>query len=57
MNASAAFEVEALFEPWGPRVNSEYYTGWIGHWGERHNTKTAQVCKPKWNVIILKKKL
>jgi len=42
VNASAAFEVQALFEPWGPRVNSEYYTGWIDHWGERHNTKTAQ---------------
>jgi len=30
----AAFLVQRKFEPSGPLVNSEFYTGWITHWGE-----------------------
>ncbi|XP_022079919.1 beta-galactosidase-like [Acanthaster planci] len=38
-NASRYFEVQQLFEPQGPLVNSEYYTGWLDHWGQRHQSK------------------
>jgi len=29
-----AFLAQRLYEPSGPLVNSEFYTGWITHWGE-----------------------
>lgn len=38
-----AFEAMRLFEPRGPLVNSEYYPGWLDHWGEPHNTVKAEV--------------
>jgi len=33
------FPFQRLFEPTGPLVNSEYYTGWIDHWGEPKHSK------------------
>lgn len=38
-----AFEAMRLFEPRGPLVNSEYYPGWLDHWGEPHSTVKAEV--------------
>ncbi|XP_068224951.1 beta-galactosidase-like [Palaemon carinicauda] len=42
-----AFGAMRLFQPHGPLVNSEYYPGWLDHWGEPHSTvdgeKVAQV--------------
>ncbi|KAL4635828.1 beta-galactosidase-like isoform X1 [Arapaima gigas] len=35
-NASVAFDRQRRFEPRGPLVNSEFYTGWLDHWGEKH---------------------
>ncbi|XP_036401162.1 beta-galactosidase-1-like protein [Megalops cyprinoides] len=35
-NISAAFQRQRRFEPKGPLVNSEFYTGWLDHWGDRH---------------------
>ncbi|XP_063069955.1 beta-galactosidase-1-like protein [Engraulis encrasicolus] len=35
-NVSAAFARQRRFEPKGPLVNSEFYTGWLDHWGEAH---------------------
>uniref|UniRef100_A0A8C9TER8 Galactosidase, beta 1-like n=1 Tax=Scleropages formosus TaxID=113540 RepID=A0A8C9TER8_SCLFO len=35
-NASVAFDRQRRFEPRGPLVNSEFYTGWLDHWGEQH---------------------
>ena len=29
------------FSAKGPLVNSEIYTGWIDHWGNKHETKAA----------------
>jgi len=29
-----AFLAQRKYEPSGPLVNSEFYTGWITHWGE-----------------------
>ncbi|XP_059895539.1 beta-galactosidase-1-like protein [Gadus macrocephalus] len=43
-NITTAFRLQRRFEPHGPLVNSEFYTGWLDHWGEVH----AGV--DKWNV-------
>ncbi|XP_051993440.1 beta-galactosidase [Xyrauchen texanus] len=45
-NVTAAFEAQRHAEPHGPLVNSEFYTGWLDHWGERHSVvPTAPVIK------------
>lgn len=33
-NVDTAFLAQRKYEPSGPLVNSEFYTGWITHWGE-----------------------
>lgn len=33
-NPSYAFGVQKKYEPKGPSVNSEFYPGWLTHWGE-----------------------
>lgn len=35
-NISDAFKRQRRFEPRGPLVNSEFYTGWLDHWGDQH---------------------
>uniref|UniRef100_A0AAQ4NZR6 Galactosidase, beta 1-like n=1 Tax=Gasterosteus aculeatus aculeatus TaxID=481459 RepID=A0AAQ4NZR6_GASAC len=37
-----AFRRQRRFEPRGPLVNSEFYTGWLDHWGDRHAVVDAQ---------------
>ena len=39
MDPSVPFSVLRKFQPNGPLVNSEFYPGWLDHWGERHNTR------------------
>lgn len=36
-NVTAAFAAQRHAEPHGPLVNSEFYTGWLDHWGSRHS--------------------
>ncbi len=33
------FRVQRLFEPNGPLVNSEFYPGWLDHWGRPHEKR------------------
>lgn len=33
-NVDTAFLAQRIYEPRGPLVNSEFYTGWLTHWGE-----------------------
>lgn len=35
-NITKAFQRQRRFEPRGPLVNSEFYTGWLDHWGDKH---------------------
>lgn len=42
-NATAHFELLRTFQPNGPLVNSEFYTGWLDHWGELHQTLSTSV--------------
>ncbi|XP_058496381.1 beta-galactosidase-like [Solea solea] len=45
-NITACFEAQRRTEPHGPLVNSEYYTGWLDHWGSTHAVvATSQVTK------------
>ncbi|XP_058146572.1 beta-galactosidase isoform X2 [Dasypus novemcinctus] len=44
VNITAAFLLQRKSEPRGPLVNSEFYTGWLDHWGHPHSTvKTEAV--------------
>ncbi|KAJ8282344.1 hypothetical protein COCON_G00048630 [Conger conger] len=45
-NISTAFKRQRRFEPRGPLVNSEFYTGWLDHWGDKHaQVDTQKVTK------------
>lgn len=41
-NVTEAFKRQRRFEPRGPLVNSEFYTGWLDHWGDPHAVVSAQ---------------
>uniref|UniRef100_A0A8D3E1H5 Galactosidase, beta 1-like n=1 Tax=Scophthalmus maximus TaxID=52904 RepID=A0A8D3E1H5_SCOMX len=41
-NITEAFGRQRRFEPRGPLVNSEFYTGWLDHWGDEHAVVDAQ---------------
>ncbi|KAM7380624.1 hypothetical protein PAMP_003905 [Pampus punctatissimus] len=41
-NITDAFTRQRRFEPQGPLVNSEFYTGWLDYWGDQHAVVDAQ---------------
>lgn len=41
-NVTDAFNRQRRFEPRGPLVNSEFYTGWLDHWGDWHASVDTQ---------------
>ncbi|KAK2839709.1 hypothetical protein Q5P01_013449 [Channa striata] len=41
-NITEAFNRQRRFEPRGPLVNSEFYTGWLDHWGDQHAVVDVQ---------------
>lgn len=53
-NVSAAFEAQRFAEPRGPLVNSEFYTGWLDHWGSRHSVVSAEKVATSLNEILLR---
>ncbi|XP_050711222.1 LOW QUALITY PROTEIN: beta-galactosidase-like [Eriocheir sinensis] len=53
-DVEAAFEAMRLFEPRGPLVNSEYYPGWLDHWGAPHaNVETEAIIKTMDEILAL----
>ncbi|XP_074857690.1 beta-galactosidase-1-like protein isoform X2 [Carettochelys insculpta] len=53
-NMTAAFAPQRQYEPQGPLVNSEYYTGWLDYWGEAHaSTRPAQVAQGLQDMLQL----
>ena len=36
-----AFAVLRKYQPNGPLVNSEFYPGWLDHWGGKHQMRRA----------------
>ncbi|XP_015601851.1 beta-galactosidase isoform X2 [Cephus cinctus] len=46
-NVTKAFEIMRIFQPRGPLVNSEFYPGWLTHWGEPFQTVGKRAVKTK----------
>lgn len=53
-NVTAAFEAQRHAEPRGPLVNSEFYTGWLDHWGSKHSVVSADVVANSLHEILLR---
>lgn len=52
-NITEAFNRQRRFEPRGPLVNSEFYTGWLDHWGDQHAVvDTQNVSRMLANMLI-----
>lgn len=48
------FTLLRKYEPHGPLVNSEYYTGWLDYWGQNHSTRSVSaVTKGLENMLKL----
>jgi len=41
-SGNGPFQAQRLFEPHGPLLNSEYYTGWLDHWGYPHSKRSTE---------------
>nr|XP_012384176.1 beta-galactosidase-1-like protein isoform X2 [Dasypus novemcinctus] len=39
-NMTKTFALLRKYQPYGPLVNSEYYTGWLDYWGQNHSTRS-----------------
>ncbi|XP_043920855.1 beta-galactosidase-like [Protopterus annectens] len=46
------FEVQRHFEPKGPLINSELYTGWLDHWGEKHQVVATSVITRALDTVL-----
>lgn len=42
-NITASFELLRKYQPHGPLVNTEFYTGWLDNWGKPHETRKSEV--------------
>ncbi|XP_064362518.1 beta-galactosidase isoform X3 [Dromaius novaehollandiae] len=51
-NVTASFLAQRSSEPTGPLVNSEFYTGWLDHWGHRHSVVPTQTIAKTLNEIL-----
>ncbi|XP_008934137.1 PREDICTED: beta-galactosidase [Merops nubicus] len=51
-NVTAAFLAQRSSEPSGPLVNSEFYTGWLDHWGHRHSVVPTETIAKTLNEIL-----
>ncbi|KAM9770520.1 beta-galactosidase [Menidia menidia] len=53
-NITAAFAAQRHVEPHGPLVNSEFYTGWLDHWGSPHAVvPSAAVAKSLSQILAM----
>ncbi|XP_062950240.1 beta-galactosidase-1-like protein [Cynocephalus volans] len=53
-NMTKIFTLLRKYEPHGPLVNSEYYTGWLDYWGQNHSTRSIlSVTKGLENMLKL----
>ena len=41
-NVAASFELLRKYQPRGPLVNTEFYTGWLDNWGKPHQTRKPE---------------
>ncbi len=53
-NVLEAFKPQKRFEPSGPWVNSEFYSGWLDLWGLRHSVvDTQEVAKSLDEILAI----
>lgn len=51
-NITRAFLIQRNFEPKGPLINSEFYTGWLDHWGQPHSkVNTKKLVASLYNLL------
>uniref|UniRef100_A0A7M5XAN9 Glycoside hydrolase 35 catalytic domain-containing protein n=1 Tax=Clytia hemisphaerica TaxID=252671 RepID=A0A7M5XAN9_9CNID len=41
-DVNKSFALQRKYQPKGPYVNSEYYTGWFDNWGEGHHAERPE---------------
>ncbi|XP_046336782.1 beta-galactosidase-like [Haliotis rufescens] len=46
------FAVQRHYEPNGPAVNSEFYTGWLDHWGSPHSTTDMRTVAKSLDLLL-----
>jgi len=46
------FEVQRLFAPQGPLMNSEYYPGWLDYWGQPHSRTNISRVVTTWEAML-----
>ena len=51
-NPMQYFDAQRQFEPHGPLVNSEYYTGWLDFWGQPHQTVDSNAVAEGLDAIL-----
>ncbi|XP_025094509.1 beta-galactosidase-like isoform X2 [Pomacea canaliculata] len=49
---AAAFKAQRDYEPKGPLVNSEFYTGWLDHWGHPHSVQSETAVAKSLDLIL-----
>lgn len=42
-NMTTKLNIQRYAEPHGPLVNSEFYTGWLDHWGQKHSVVSKEI--------------
>lgn len=47
-----AFSQQRRYDPQAPLVNSEFYTGWMDHWSEQHQTVRMEKVAKKLDKIL-----
>ncbi|XP_071158148.1 beta-galactosidase-like isoform X2 [Mytilus edulis] len=52
MDPKKAFQPQRDWEPKGPLVNSEFYTGWLDHWGFKHSTTGLDIVAKSLDVLL-----
>ncbi|CAK6958507.1 beta-galactosidase [Scomber scombrus] len=51
-NVTAAFDAQRHAERQGPLVNSEFYTGWLDHWGSPHSVVSSAIVAKTLNEML-----
>lgn len=46
------FQAQRSVEPHGPLVNSEFYTGWLDHWGQSHSRRDMKQVADSLDAIL-----
>ncbi|XP_029157571.1 beta-galactosidase-like [Nylanderia fulva] len=53
-NVTSSFQTMRLYQPRGPLVNSEFYPGWLTHWGEAfQRVRTEAITKTLREMLAL----